>query len=149
LADYYRAARWRAQRRKSPWNFLLFPLCFGAFLATWYALFRLVFAFHAAIYPQHHFADFWRQGISLGSFVPSFLMVFAIFPGAMALGFMLGNALVWLIPVARRRLDAEAQGYPGTGFGEAQRGLLKICLWTLPSGLAIALTAANFLSSLR
>jgi hypothetical protein len=149
MADYLRAAQWRARRRKSPWNLLLFPVCFSAFLALWYALFQLVWAFHVAIYAYHHFADFWRRGISGGSFALSFLMVFALFPGTMALGFMLGNVLVWLIPAVRHQLDAEAQGYPGTSFGDAQRGLFKICAWTLPTGFAVALTAAYFLSSLR
>jgi len=74
-------------------------------------------------------------------------MVFSIGPAAMALGFMLGNVLICLIPPARRVLDAEARGYPGTSFVESMRGLLKICLWALPIGFAVALTAAYLLTS--
>jgi heme A synthase len=149
ISDFYRDARRRAQRRKSAWNILLVPLCFGGFLGCWYVLFRLVWKFHTAIYPEHHFAEFWRPGISMANFILSFLMMFSITPAAVALGFMLGNILIWLIPPARRVLDAEAEGYPGTSFVESMRGLFKISLWTIPIGFAVALTAAYLLNSLR
>jgi hypothetical protein len=149
LTDFYRSARRRAQRRKSAWNILLFPLCFGSFLVCWYVLFQLVWIFHAAVYPNHQFAEFWPRGISPRSFALSLLMVFSVAPAAMTLGFMLGNILIWLIPPARRVLDAEARGYPGASFVQSMRGLLKICLWALPIGFAVALTAAYLLNSLR
>jgi len=89
------------------------------------------------------------SGTNVGSFALSFLIVFAPMPAAMALGLMLGNNLLRLLPLARRKLDAEAQGYPGTSFLESMQDLSKICLGALPIGLAVALTAAYFLSSLR
>lgn len=70
-------------------------------------------------------------------------------PAAMAFGFMLGNVLLWLVAPARRRLDAEARGYPGTSSIESMRDLSKVWLWTLPIGLAVSSAAAHFLSSLR
>jgi hypothetical protein len=149
LADYYREARWRAQRRKSAWNILLLPLCFGAWIAIWYALFSLVWAFHTTVYPNHRFTEFWSRGISPRSFALSLLMVFSVAPAAMALGFMLGNTLMWLIRPARQVLEAEARGYPGTSFVESMRGLFKICVWALPISLAVSLTAAYLLNSLR
>ena len=121
LADFYLNARRRARRRKSAWNILLFPLCFGGWLVCWYALFRLVWKFHTTIYPEHQLAEFWPREISMANFILSFLMVFSIAPAAMALGFMLGNVLICLIPPARRVLDAEARGYPGTSFVESMR----------------------------
>lgn len=149
LATYYHAARQRARRRQSLWNLLLFPLAFGGWIAVWYALFRLVWAFHVTIYPAHQLADFWRRDVSRSSFALSFLMVFALLPAAMAIGFMIADCLTWLVPAARRKLDAEAQGYPGTSFSEAMRALCKIGLWALPIGLASSLAAAYFLTSLR
>jgi len=143
------ARRGGAQRRKSAWNILLFPFCFGSGFALWYALFQLVWAFHVVIYPDHQFDEFWHSGISSGSFALSLLMMFAPAPGAMALGFMFGNLIVWLISPARRALDAEANGYPGTSFPDAIRDLARICLWILPAGLCVALIAAFSLSSLR
>jgi hypothetical protein len=85
----------------------------------------------------------------MANFILTLLMTFSIAPAALAFGFMLGNILIWLIPPARRVLDAEAEGYPVTSFAESMRGLLKICLWALPIGLAVALTAAYLLNSLR
>jgi hypothetical protein len=79
--------------------------------------------------------EFWQRGISAGNFALSLLMMFAPVPGAMVLGFMLANLIVWLTPPARRTLDAEARDYPGTSFRDAMRGLAKVCLWTLPAGL--------------
>jgi hypothetical protein len=149
LTNYYREARRLARRRKSAWNILLFLFCFGSGLALWYALFQLVWAFHVALYPEHRFDEFWRQGISTRNFAFSLLMMFAPVPGAMARGFILGNLMAWLIPPARRTLDAEAEGYPGTGFHDSMLGLARICLWTVPTGLCIAFIAAYSLSSLR
>ena len=149
VRSYYREARWRARRRKSAWNILLSLFCIGSGLALWYALFQLVWAFHIFIYPNHRFDQFWQPGIGPSSFALSFLMMFAPLPGAITLSFMLGNLMAWLIPPARRTLDAEAEGYPGTSFRDSMRGLARICLWTLPIGLCVALMAAFSLSSLR
>lgn len=148
-ATYYADARHRATRRKSPWNLILIPLCAGSAIAIGYALFRLVWRFHVAFYPDHQLPGFWQKGISFNSFVPSVLMVFALAPGSIALGFMLGNFLAWLILPARRVFDAEARDFPGTSFRDSMGGLFRMALWTVPGGLAIALAAAYFLKSLR
>ena len=108
-----------------------------------------MWTFHAAIYPEHQLEQFWPRGISAAGFILSFLMMFSIAPAAMALGFMLGNILIWLIPPARRVLDAEAKGYLGTSFVESMRGICKFFVWALPIGFTVALTAAYLLNSLR
>jgi hypothetical protein len=64
--------------------------------------------------------EFWQRGISAGNFALSLLMMFAPVPGAMVLGFMLANLIVWLTPPARRTLDAEARDYPGTSLRDVQ-----------------------------
>jgi len=146
---YYEEARHRAKRRKSAWNVLLLLFGFGAWLAVWYALFRLVWLFHVTVYPAHRLRDFWQEGLGFRSFIPSFLMVFSLMPGAMAAGFLLSNILFWLVTPVRRIFDAEARGYPGTSFRDAMRGLFKICVWGLPIGLVVAFAAAYFLKSLQ
>jgi hypothetical protein len=142
-------ARRRAARRRSPWNVILIPLCGGSAIAIGYALFRVVWRFHVTLYPDHQLNEFWQRGISFRSFVPSVLMVFSLLPGSLAAGFMAGNLLAWLVPPARHVFDAEARGFPGTSFRESMQTLFKMMMWTLPSGLAVALVAAYFLKSLR
>jgi ABC-type sugar transport system permease subunit len=148
-AGYWAGARLRAQRRKSPWNLVLIPLCGGPAIAIWYLLFRLVWWFHAMLYPGHQLPDFWRKGISFASFVPSFLMVFPLLPGALGTGLIFGNALAWLLPRVRRVFEAEAGDYPETSFRESMRRLFLLTLVSLPIGLLIALAAACFLRSLK
>ena len=70
---WYAGARHRAQRRRSRWNLILVPLGLAGWLGVWYWLFRLVWAFHVTLYPQHKLRDFWREGVSLSSFMLSFL----------------------------------------------------------------------------
>jgi len=76
----YAAARIRSGRRRSAWNLILIPLGLAGWLGAWYGLFRIVWAFHRLLYPQHAFHDFWREGISFVSFVPSFFMLFGPVP---------------------------------------------------------------------
>ena len=76
-------------------------------------------------------------------------MVFAPAAGALCFGLVIGNCLVWLIPLARKTLDAEAVGYRGTGFREATTALLRLAAWTVPIGMAIAILAAVMLRSIR
>ena len=149
ITDWYSGARHRARRRKSAWNLILVPFAFIGGAAAWYGLFRLVWAFHLLLYPEHRLQDFWREGISFSSFVPSFLMVFALAPGAMCAGFVLANCVAWLVPPARRALDLEAAGYPGMGFREATSTLVKIGAWSLCAGVLIATVAAYTLGSLK
>jgi hypothetical protein len=145
----YAEADGPAWRRTSPWNLLLIPVGFTAWLLIWYGLFRLVWAFHAALFPAHELSDFWRAGISSRAFAPSFVMVFALLPGALGAGLLAANGLVWLIPSARRALDAEAQAQNGARFPEAMRALGRFTAWALAVGLRIALLAAACLPSLR
>ena len=148
-SGYYGNARRRAGRRKSLWNVAILPFALTAWAAVWYALFRLVWLFHVTLYPNHQLKDFWQSGIGVRSGILSFIMVFSIFIGAGAVGFMLTNALFWLIPWARKVFESEAVGHPETGFRKTMRTLFKVCLWTLIPGLLIAFLAAYFLSSLR
>lgn len=149
VSAYYAGARKRAGRRKSVWNAVLIPFSMAAWVVVWYLLFRLVWLFHIAFYPDHHLEDFWQEGSGFRSAFLSFLMVFSLMFGAGALGFMLTNVIFRLIPPARKAFDSEARGHTGTGFRPAMRTLCKFCIWTLFPGLLIALVAAYFLKSLR
>ena len=147
--EYYAGAQQRAQRRKSAWNLILIPLGGVAVIGVWYTFFRLVWLFHVTIYPDHQLQDFWQKGISFGSFVPSFLMVFAPAPAALIVGFMTGNLFGWLVSPARRAFQAEASDHPNMSFPATMRGLWKVSIWAVIFGLLIALVASAFLKSLR
>ncbi len=68
--------------------------------------------------------------------------IVAAFFATMPLSILCGNYLVWLIKPARRRLDAEAAGFPGTSFREAQASMLRFACVLVPLALAVALGAA-------
>jgi ABC-type sugar transport system permease subunit len=148
-AEWYAGAQQRAKRRKSPWNLILLPFGLVTVGAAWYGLFRIVWAFHVRFYPQHELRDFWGSGISFSSFVPSFLMVFAIAPGALCAGLAAANSVARLVRPARRTFDAESVGYPETGFRKSTRLLLLCAVCAVSLGLVIALVAAYLLRSLR
>ncbi len=149
ILNYYSAARERAQRRKSAWNLILIPPGLVGWLGSWHGLFCIVWGFHKVLYPQHDFRNFWQEGISLGSFAFSFVMLFGPFFGALCLGLIFANLVAWLIPPARRALNAEAVGFEGTGFRESNEILLRLAKWAVPMGLFVALVAAALLKSLR
>ena len=146
---YYAGARERAGRRASRWNALLIPLSLGAWAGIWYFGFKLVWLFHTVFYPDHLLKDFWRQGVSLRSGLFSFLMVFSLGPGAVSLGFILTNLILWLIPGARKAFESEAAGHPGTNFRETMHTLFKFFIWTSIPGILSALLAAYYLTSLE
>jgi hypothetical protein len=149
VSTFITNARLRARRRKSAWNLILIPPALFGWLGSWYVFFRIVWAFHHRIYPQHAFHDFWQEGVSFASFVPSFLMLFALFPASICIGLIFANCVAWLIPPARQTLDVEAEGFEGTGFRESNEALFRLAKWAVPGGLIIALVAASLLKSLR
>lgn len=149
LEKYYFEARKRAGRRKSPWNALLILLGLVVVIGLWYALFRGVWLFHIAIYPEHQLQEFWQEGISSRSFILSFLIVFALMPSAIVSGFMIVNFLLWMITPIRRIFERGAQSYSGTSFRESMSRLLKLGFWIIPIRLIISMVSAYLLKSLK
>jgi hypothetical protein len=149
VINWLTEARQRAQRRRSPWNLLLIPLSLAFWLGIWYGLFRLVWAFHITLYPRHDLQNFWLEGTSWSSFVPSFTMVFALMPGSICLGLVLANCTAWIFTPARRLFEEESIGTNGASFREANKALLILSAWTVPTGLIGALLAAWKLVSLK
>lgn len=149
IVGWYGEARRRAQRRKSPWNLILILLSLAFWFGVWYGLFRLVWTFHITLYPQHNLQNFWQEGTSLSSFIPSFLMVFALMPGSICLGLALSNCITWIIAPARQVFEAESIGYNGTSFRKTTSALLILSAWIVSTGLIISLLAAWALVSLK
>jgi hypothetical protein len=144
---------WRERRakRKSAWNLLgalLIILGLGVF---WYGLWLGAWRVHAIFYPAHaaHLKQFWQSGLSGGAFISSFLLVIPLFVPAIVLACLASNLLMWLIPPARRAMNAEAAGDYEMTFRGANWGLMK---WGgIASGIALtaAVIGAATLTSLR
>jgi hypothetical protein len=149
--DYFAQAFARARRRKSPWNLPLIPLVFGGWFVLWWAFFRLAWRVHELLYPEHagKFAEFWPGGVSLGAFIPSFMMLFGLMVPALAIAMVAANAVLWLVPPARRALEAEARPFPGTDFRSAQRTLIRVAVWAMLLGAVVSLAGAATLHKLR
>jgi hypothetical protein len=144
---------WRARkaRRKSPWDLL------GAVVAALimglagYGLWLCAWRLHLLFYPAHaaHIREFWHAGISGRAFISSFLLAMPLFMPAIVIGLLISNLLMWLIPPARRAMNAEAAGDEEMTFRGANLGLLK---WGgIVSGIALLLVliGAATLTSLR
>ncbi|MDR3456588.1 MAG: hypothetical protein P4N60_04025 [Verrucomicrobiae bacterium] len=116
---YFDRARQRATRRKSRWNLLLLPAVILGIGSVVFFIVRL-----ADIYlgyrgcPPLFSPDTpeWKQIV---------VVCGALFV-SMPVGMVLANVLVWLIPPARRALNAEAKGRSGTDYRTSQRHLIYI-----------------------
>jgi len=126
-------------------------LGFGLAAVFWYWLFHAAWALHVELYPAHAglLREFWGEGISGAAFVSSFLMLMPLGVPALVLGALAANFLIWLIPSARRSMEAEAAGDPEMTF----RG---VTIWMLKwGGLAsvgcviLSIIGLATLSSLR
>jgi hypothetical protein len=132
-------AHTRARRGKSGWS-LLFPLfSFPAIGLSWYLLAQLFLSYQKILYPR---AAFLSSGTRIGNI---FMFVSPAFP-SIAVGFMVGNALVWCIPRAREALKRKDEKVPGTEFRSSQRGLAKFGWYVSPVLLFSFLGANNFWS---
>jgi hypothetical protein len=148
---YSERAQERARARRSPWHLILIPLFFGIAAAITYVLFQIMWRIHVAIYPEHvdRLTEFWGKGISFSAFVSSFLLVVPLFLAALPISMMIANAVIWLIPPARRALNKKAEGVKWASFAEAMRGLWIVSGVVVPSCLLLSFIGAATLASLR
>jgi hypothetical protein len=144
---------WRERRakRKSAWNLLGALIIIIALAPVGYGLWLFAWKVHLLFYPAHaaHLREFWQSGLSAGAFVSSFLLTLPLFVPAIVIACLTSNALMWLVPPARRAMNAEAAGDEEMTFRGANLGLLK---WGgIASGISflLVLIGAATLSSLR
>ncbi len=129
---YITEARSRAARRRSPWNLLLIP----CYLVPWFLLIMGSIIVLGRFYQQVHEADpFAILPDSVGGIFMAVGSLFAWLGPSM----ILANFLVAIVPPARRALDREAAGVPGTDRAAANRRLLRMSCYLTPAGIAIAL----------
>lgn len=129
----------RAQRRKSAWNLLLPLFALPLWGTTTALLVWLALVVHTAIHPRTE--PFFGPGaLHLGEaliLIPSLLA--AICPAM-----LLTNGLVYLIPAARRAMDAEDRDFPETRYQLSQRALFKLGSWILVICLPLIVMGALF-----
>jgi hypothetical protein len=106
---------------------------------------------HVLFYPAHatHLKQFWASGLSGGAFISSFLLVMPLIVPAATLACLASNCLMWLIPPARRAMNAEAAGDYEMTFRGANRGLFKWGGFASGFAFILVLIGAVTLKSLR
>lgn len=143
--------RERQAKRKSPWNLIGLLVAVLIMVPAAYGLWQCAWKVHVFFYPAHegHMREFWRAGLSAKSLVSSFLMSMPLFLPTIVIGLLVSNLLIWLIPAARRAMNAEAAGDAEMTFRGANLGLMK---WGgIASGFALTLVLIGLatLTSLR
>jgi hypothetical protein len=125
----------RAWRRQSPWNLLLPLFALPAIAAAWWGLFQLAVLAQSVLAPQK------RLGQNMSPFGEIFMTVPPLFP-AFAIGMMVANLRVWLIPPARAALEREAGGHPGTDFASSMKQLAIATVILLAVAVPLSLLGA-------
>lgn len=74
-----------------------------------------------------------------------FLMFLLPAFAALPIGFITSNALMWLVPPARRAVEEKAKGRKWATFRGAQMGLFKAALVLVPIGVASGVLGALLL----
>jgi len=128
-------ARLRAQRRRSPWNLLLFLVVAVMVGLIWFSGCRFI------LYLPHGSAVRFSE-ISRGHDLQMIFVVIPLFFPSIAWGMIVANTILWTIPPARRAFDREAHGHKGCSFSEAMSGLLKFALIATVIAVPIALIAS-------
>jgi hypothetical protein len=130
-------ARQRSRRRKSPWNLLLPLFGFPLWIATGFLLGWGASVLHAIVHPNS--GPLFTDGpLRLNQALVLFPGIFVSLCPAM----LLTNFLVYLIPPARRAMDAEDRGHRGVDYRSSQRALSKIGIRIGLAGLPFMLIGA-------
>ena len=109
--------------------------CHRSVRTPWWELAKLFEAVHGAIYAGQNLTVTPR---GVGAALTAVAPFFAAIPTAM----FIGNILVWLVPPARRALDAEAKPHPGTDFRASQHQMLLLIRYLVVPALGVALLGA-------
>lgn len=135
-SGYIDQARQRARQKKSAWNLLAIPFCILGAGGAWTGT-----AFFFETYRRHLFPSdcFLASGTRLGNV---FMFVAPGFP-SLAIGMMVGNFLLWLIPPARAALDREIVASGRSSFRSTQVALAKFGAVLAAVALPLCLLGAN------
>jgi hypothetical protein len=140
---YVERARARARASKTIWDFIFLPIMFGAIGLYCFAFIKTFLWLHLAMFP----ADGPRmRALTTGSMTFALALIFLPpFFAAVPLGLMTSNALMWLVPWARRASEEKAKGVKWASFREAQSGLVRVALVLVPIALLAGVLGAYLL----
>jgi hypothetical protein len=132
VKSYLAEAQQRARRRRSPWNLILIPAFVASLGLLWWFFVALLLVAHRNLYSGQ---DLYSKPRGIGPILTAVSPLFAAIPLAM----LFGNALVWLIPPARRALEREATLVPRASFQTTQGCLLRGSTLMVPIALALGI----------
>jgi hypothetical protein len=113
--------RYRAQRRKSPWNLILIPFSIAGMAFFWWLFALPIFYFQNSMNAENAFLS---SGTRIG------LIMFYIGLGVTSVGpgLMIANVVAWIITPARLVFNREAEGHFGTDLRSSMTGLMRFSL---------------------
>jgi hypothetical protein len=137
MMPYITVIRERAARRirRSAWDLFLIP----CYVIPWFLLvFASVIALGNLYAVRHPGIQFRVLPDTFGAIFMGIGSLFTWFGPSM----IIANLLVSAVPAARRALDREAAGVPGSDRAAANRGLVQLSLLLTPVGAVIAFLGA-------
>ncbi len=136
----------RAARRKSAWNLLLVLFVVPFWLVLWWAISDLGYLMHFAL---HHESapglSEWMRTTGTRMTLSRALLLFAPALPALSGAMVISNFLIYRIPPARRAMEAEDRGHPGTDYATAQKALGQLTLYAGSVALLLLLAGAWWL----
>lgn len=130
--SYLDKALERAKRRKSTWNLLLLPAVVVPLGLMWWLSVVGIAKLYRVVHPQTDF-------VLLPDTVGGILIAIGPFFAWLAPAMIIGNFATFMVPAARRALEAEAATVRGGDFRSANRGLLKGTAILMPAGILVTL----------
>jgi hypothetical protein len=141
------SAQTRAARRKSLWNLLLPLTILPLWLFAWWVAVEFACVAHLLFAGKSipPFED-WMKVLGSEMSLAGFLIVFSPLVPTVAAAAVLGNRIVYLVPAARRAMDAEDNAVPGTVYSTAQEQLMRVIRYSAPIALPVLLLGAWLLN---
>jgi hypothetical protein len=140
---YWDRARERKASTKTVWDLIFTPIGFVAIGGYWYVFAKSFQWLHLLMYP----ADNSRlQTLTSGPMTVAQALIFIVpIFSSVPLSFITSNALMWLVPPARRASARKAGGVKWASFRESQLALFKLALVLVPIGLVSGIIGALIL----
>lgn len=137
-------------REKSFIHVIFIPLNIANISWIWYFLFKIMWEVHILFYPNHkgELSLFWGRGISVWSFLSSFLMVLPLFFVTLPIALIISNLLVYSFSFLRQKFEKDIEKIGGKSFKDIIVELLIFFKILAPIGLLLSFIGAITLVNL-